>query len=101
MKKKLLLSLVLPAAVIFTAPAFAGSDEAKVQWADVPAVVQKTIEKTMTDHAAGIMEEIEKETKIKGGKKIVIYEVSVRLPDGKKVEIEVHEDGRLMDFERD
>jgi hypothetical protein len=55
----------------------------KVQWADIPAAVQKTI----TDHAeGGKVEEIERETKTR---------------DGKKIEIEVRKDGKLMEFEYD
>jgi hypothetical protein len=98
MKTKLLLSIVLPAAMVFATSAFAGSHEVKVQWADVPAAVQKTI----TDHAeGGKIEEIEKETKTRDGKKIIIYEADVRTSDGKKIEIEVREDGKLMEFEYD
>ncbi len=83
-------------------PVFAGSDEVKVQWADVPAAAQKTIQKMIDDHAeGGKVGEIERETKTKDGKKITIYEADVKMPDGKKVEIEVREDGKLMEFEYD
>jgi hypothetical protein len=98
MKTGLPLSIVLPAAMVFAASAFAGSHEVKVQWADVPVAVQKTI----TDHAeGGKIGEIEKETKTRDGKKIIIYEADVKTPDGKKIEIEVREDGKLMEFEYD
>ncbi len=98
MKTKLLLSIALPVAMAWAGPVFAGSDDVKVQWADVPAAVQKTI----TDHAEdGKVEKIEKETKTKDGQKVVIYEADVRTPDGKKIEIEVREDGKLLEFEYD
>ena len=57
MEKKLFMSVVLPAAMVFATSAFA--EEERIQWTDVPPAVQKTI----TDHAGGgKIEEIEKET---------------------------------------
>ena len=105
MKAKSLLAIVLSVAVIFATPAFAGSNEVDVRWADVPVVAQKTIQKTIDDHAevgiVGMIEGIKKKTKISGGKNVIVYEADVRTPDGKMVEIDVREDGRLMKFERD
>ena len=46
MKTRIITSVVISAAMLLAAPVFA--DE-KVEWADVPPAVQKTI----TDHAAG------------------------------------------------
>jgi uncharacterized membrane protein YkoI len=95
MNTRLLLSVVLPATVMFATSALA--DE-KIQWSEVPAAVQKTI----TEHAGGgKIEEIEKETETKGGKKITVYEADVKKPDGKKVEIKVGEDGKLMEIDDD
>jgi hypothetical protein len=94
MKKTILLSV---GAMVFATSAFAGKEE-KVQWSELPAAVQKTI----TDNAGGgKVEEIEKETKSKEGKSITIYEAEVKKPDGKKVEIKVGEDGKLIELERD
>ena len=42
MEKKLFMSVVLPAAMVFATSAFAGEQE-RIQWTDVPPAVQKTI----------------------------------------------------------
>jgi hypothetical protein len=90
MKTKTLATLVLPIAMSFAAPAFA--DE-KVQWSHLPAAVQKTI----TENAGGgEIEEIEKESEMILGKRILIYEADVKKTDGSKLEIRVREDGKLI-----
>jgi hypothetical protein len=35
------------------------------------------------------------------GKKTTIYEAAVRQPDGKKIEIKVGEDGKLIEIDKD
>ncbi|HET7060576.1 MAG TPA: hypothetical protein VFI43_00195 [Nitrosospira sp.] len=94
------MSVVLPAAVVFATSAFAGEKE-RIQWMDVPPAVQKTI----LNHAGGgKIEEIEKETKIQkvrvlhfdSGKTVTVYEAEVEKPDGKEIEIDVGEDGKLI-----
>ncbi len=100
MEKKLFMSVVLPAAMVFATSAFAG-DQERIQWTDLPPAVQKTI----TDHAGGgKIEEIEKETKIQharalhfdNDKIVTVYEAEVEKPDGKEIEIKVGEDGKLI-----
>ena len=103
MKKKLFMSVVLPAAMVFATSAFA--EEERIQWKDVPPAVQKTI----TDHAGGgKIEEIEKETKTRkvrilhfnSNKIVTVYEAEVEKPDGKEIEIKVGEDGKLIKINR-
>jgi hypothetical protein len=95
MKMNTLTAATLLIAIFFATSALA--DE-KVQWADVPPAVQKTI----TEYAeGGKIEEIERETKNIGGKKIPTYEADVRKADGSKIEIEVGEDGKLLELDRD
>jgi len=85
------LLLVLPITMAYAASSFA-KDE-KVEWSQVPAAVQKTI----TENArGGKVEKIEKETESKDGKPVTFYEAKVKKPDGKKFEIEVGEDGKLI-----
>ncbi|HEX8873520.1 MAG TPA: hypothetical protein VF780_02750 [Nitrosospira sp.] len=100
MKKKLFMSVVLPAAMVFATSAFAGKVE-RIQWTDVPPAVQKTI----TDYAGGgKIEEIEKETTTQNvrilhfdsSKIVTVYEAEVEKPDGKEIEIMVGEDGKLI-----
>lgn len=95
MKTKVLLAVLLPAAMALATSAFA--DE-KVQWTDVPPQVQKTI----TSHSGGgkIME-VEKDAKLIDGKPVTVYEAEVTKPDGKKIEIKVAEDGKLIKVEDD
>jgi hypothetical protein len=95
MNKKSFIAILLPVALAFSMPAF--SDE-KVQWSDIPPAVQKTISENMS---GGIIEEIEKETETISGNKTKIYEVDVRMPDGKKIELKVGEDGKLIDIDKD
>ena len=99
MKKQLVMSVVLPAAMVFATSAFA--EEEIIQWTDVPPVVQKTI----TNHAGGgKIEEIEKETKIQharalhfdNDKSVTVYKAEVEKPDGKEIKIRVDEDGKLI-----
>jgi len=98
MKIKTLLIVALPMAMAFAASSFAGEKEEKVQWSSVPAAVQKTI----TENAGGgKVEEVEKETKTKHGKSVTVYEAKVNKSDGKKVEIKVGEDGKLIKVEND
>jgi hypothetical protein len=66
----------------------------KVQWSDVPTVVQKTI----TENAGGgEIQEIGKENKLIGGTITPIYEAGVRKTDGSKIDIKVDEDGNLIE----
>ena len=82
-------------AVALALPAFAGGKEEKVKLADCPAAVQQTI----NDNAAGgEILEIEKETKKDGS---VVYEAEVKKSDGKKIEIKVAADGKLIKVEAD
>jgi hypothetical protein len=67
--------------------------EETVKLADCPAAVQKTIK----DNAdGGKILEVEKETKKDG---TVVYAAEVKKTDGKRVEIEVAEDGKLIKVE--
>ena len=68
--------------------------EETVRWKDLPEAVQKTIK---ANAQGGIIEEIEKETE--DGK--VVYEAEVELKDGRELEIEVAEDGTLIEIEED
>ncbi|MEW6302886.1 MAG: hypothetical protein AB1705_05410 [Verrucomicrobiota bacterium] len=85
--KVIILSLAL------VLPALAG--EKKIRLEDCPAAVQKTIK----DKAAGgKIIEVERETE-RGGK--VVYEAEIRLADGRKVDLEIAEDGTLIEEEED
>jgi hypothetical protein len=97
MRKRIIAWAVLPLAIGYAAAGFAGKSE-ELKWAEVPAHVQKTISKHM---AGGEIEEIKKETRMTGGKSRTIYEAIVRTPGpgGKKIEIEVDEDGNLIELE--
>jgi hypothetical protein len=99
MKIKIIALTVFPLIMAYAASGFAG--EAKeLKWAEVPAKVQKTISEHME---GGQIEEIKKETRITAGKSMTIYEAKVRKPgpSGKKIEIEVDEDGKLIELEDD
>ena len=90
--KKALLLIALPITMAYAASSFAGGEE-KIKWSQVPAAVQKTI----TKHAGGgKIEEIEKETETKDGKSVTVYEAKVKRRDGKELEIEVGENGKLI-----
>jgi hypothetical protein len=100
MERKLFMSVVLPAAMVFATSAFAGKEE-RIKWKDVPPAVQKTI----TENAGGgRIEEIEKETTTQNvrvlhfnaDKTVTVYEAEVEKPDGKEIEIDVGEDGKLI-----
>ena len=66
-------------------------EEVTVKWADVPAAVKKTFEK----EAPGVkIEQVEKETE----DGTTTYEAEVTI-DGKDYEIEVAEDGKLVEKE--
>ncbi|HEX8874207.1 MAG TPA: hypothetical protein VF780_06225 [Nitrosospira sp.] len=97
MKAKILASAALSLIMSYTAPAFAGEGK-ELKWSEVPANVQKTISENM---GGGKIEEIRKETRMTGGKSMTIYEAIVRKPgpSGKKIEIEVDEDGKLIELE--
>jgi len=92
-KLRLLVSLIT---ALFVTDSLAGPfGDKKVEWSQVPEKVQQTI----TQHAqGGTIEKIERETK---KKKIIVYEAKVRMPDGRKIEIEVEEDGTLIEIEDD
>lgn len=100
MKEKLLMSVVLPAALVFATSAFAGNEEG-IRWTDVPPAVQKTI---TANAGGGKIEEIEKETNTQkvrilhfdGAKTVTVYEAEVEKPDGEEIRIRVGEDGKLI-----
>lgn len=98
MKTKIFALIAFPLVMAYAASSFAGEKEEKIQWSSVPAVVQKTIKENAGD---GKVEEIEKETKTKHGKSVTVYEATVKKSDGKKVEIKVGEDGKLIKVEND
>jgi len=99
MRTRIIAWAALPLIMAYAATSFAGKSE-EVKWADVPANVQKTISKHM---GGGEIEEIKKETRTTDGKSLTIYEAKVRKPgpSGKKIEIEVDEDGKLVELEDD
>ena len=49
----------------------------------------------------GEIKEFERETKTKNGKPITVYEAEVKESDGKKIEIKVRVDGKLIKAEDD
>jgi uncharacterized membrane protein YkoI len=86
-------------AVAMALPASADGKEGKkkedIKLDDCPVAVQKTIR----DNAAGgEIIEVEKEIKKDG---TVVYEAEVKTPNGKKVDIQVAEDGKLIKVEAD
>ena len=97
MKKKTLALIVLPLAMAYAASGFAEKGE-EVKWSQVPAAVQKTISENM---GGGKIEEIKKETRTINGQSVTVYEAKVRKPgpSGKKIEIEVDENGKLIELE--
>lgn len=99
MKTKIITLVALPLIMAYAVSSFAGKEE-EVKWSEVPAKVQKTISENM---GGGKIEEIKKETRITAGKSMTIYEAKVRKPgpSGKKIEIEVDEDGKLIELEDD
>ena len=99
-QKKLWLAAVAAAALfaavavpVIAEDADDDEEEVTVKYADVPLAVRKTFEK----EAPGVkIEEVEKETE--DGK--TTYEAEVTI-DGKNYEIEVAEDGTLLEKEED
>ncbi len=97
MKKTILkiLSVALPigTGLLLSSASHAGwfGNEVKVQWENVPAVVQKAI----TAHAEnGKVDEVEKEVKANKAS----YEARVKTPDGQRLKLKVAEDGTLMEL---
>jgi hypothetical protein len=87
-------ALALGAPVSAADKAAAGKEE-RIQLADCPAAVQKTIK----DNArGGRILEVEKETQRNG---TVVYEAEVKQADGKRISIEVAADGKLIKVEDD
>lgn len=84
---------LVAAAVMLAQVLPAAAKEEKVKLSDCPAAVQKTIKEQAE---GGKILEIEKETKKDGS---VVYEAEIKKSDGKKIEIEVAEDGKLLDTE--
>ena len=97
MKTKIVALAALPLIMAYAASGFAGEGK-ELKWADLPGKVQKTISQHME---GGQIEEIKKETRTTAGKSMTIYEAIVRKPgpSGKKIEIEVDEDGKLIELE--
>jgi uncharacterized membrane protein YkoI len=85
--------LALAIGLALAIPALADSNEEKVQLKDCPDAVQKTIKQ---EAGEGTIVEIEKETKKDG---TVVYEADVKMADGKKIEIKVAADGKLIKVE--
>ncbi|MCI0746747.1 MAG: hypothetical protein L0Y58_15200 [Verrucomicrobia subdivision 3 bacterium] len=83
----------IAAAIMLAQPLSALAREEKVKLSDCPAAVQKTIKENAN---GGKILEIEKETKKDG---TVVYEAEVKKSDGKTIEIEVAEDGKLLSVE--
>jgi len=69
-------------------------DEVKVAMGDVPAPVKATLEK---EAAGGKVTEVEKE--MKNGK--TVYSADVTTKDGKKWDVVVGEDGKLISKDKD
>lgn len=87
------LAVLLLITLAFSTSIFASSKEEKIEWSQVPLKVQQTI----TEHAqGGEIIEIEKETEKQGG---IIYEAKIKKSDGKKIEIKVDENGKLIEIE--
>ncbi|SDW70428.1 PepSY domain-containing protein [Nitrosomonas communis] len=89
-KNLTLLSLLT---LLFATSSFAGLFDEKVEMSQVPEKVQQAI----TQNAqGGTIQKVEKGTM---KKKVVIYEATVKKPDGKEIEIKVEEDGTLVKME--
>ena len=92
--RRLLVSLVIFAfALSGLMPGFAEEKEQKVRLSDCPEAVQKTIKENAV---GGKIIEVEKETSKSG---TVTYEAEIKTSDGKVIEIEVAEDGKLLKTE--
>jgi uncharacterized membrane protein YkoI len=89
-KKALLMALPLFAVIGFASPSYALFDkEAKIQWSEVPAVVQKTVNAQAKD---GKVDEVEKETK----SNTAVYEVKINTKDDGILKLKVEESGKLV-----
>ena len=89
-RKALFMALPLLAAVAFSTPGYALFDkEVKVQWADVPAAVQKAI---TANADGGKVDEVEKE--MKG--KTAVYEAKVNTSDDGRIKLKVAASGKLL-----
>jgi uncharacterized membrane protein YkoI len=92
MKRSILaLALALAASTTFVLPAWAGD---KLTLDQVPAKVKETIEKHVQK---GKIREIEREKK----NGATVYEVDYTAADGKKFEMDIAEDGKLLKKEAD
>ena len=100
MKTKTLAPVILPLVMACAATSCFAGESTEIKWSQVPAAAQKTIYQNMGE---GKIEEIKKKTRTISGKSVTIYEVQARKPDpgGKKFEIEVDEDGKLIELEDD
>lgn len=93
LSKTPIVSLAVSAIMIFPSVGHAGlfSNEVKVPWSNVPAVVQKTI----ADHADhGKVDRVEKE--VKHNK--TIYEAEIKTPTNQRLKLKVAEDGKLVEL---
>ena len=89
-KKALLMALPLFAVIAFATPSYALFEkEVKVQWSDVPAVVQKTINAQLN---GGKVDEVEKEAK----GKTAVYEAKVDTKENGTLKLKVEESGKLI-----
>lgn len=86
--------LVLAAAMALVGCKSHEGNEVKVAMSDVPPAVKATLEK---EAAGGKVTEVEKETK--NGK--TIYSADVTDKAGKKWDVDVSEDGKLLSKEKD
>ncbi len=102
MKKiiKIICALAITCAIValFSTNLFAGNNddkEVKVKPEDCPKAVLKAIKNAAKD---GKIIEIEKEIKKDGS---VVYEAEVKMSDGKKIEIKVSADGKVIKIENE
>ncbi len=97
MNIKVLLFLLITLA--FSTSSYADSTKGKVEWSEVPPIVQQTI----IEHAlGGIIKRIKKEEIIlleKGNVKTEIYLAKVKIGKGKKIWIMVDKSGELINIE--
>lgn len=77
-------------ALALALPAFAADEEKEVDLKDCPAAVQKTIKDAAAD---GKVIEVERIVRKDGS---VIFEADIKRTDGRKVEVQVAEDGTLL-----
>lgn len=98
--KKIICALAITCALVtlFSTNLFAGNNdnkEVKVKPEDCPKAVLKAIKDTTKD---GKIIEIEKEIKKDGS---VVYEAEVKMSNGKKIEIKVSADGKVIKIENE